>query len=487
MRKRIALIMVTVSVLLMAGCGDSKIMSESYSLTLGELKELEDRELIGNQIPQWVSDADWNKPLYVVSSSNIEHFDAYALENFPDYYDDGWTQKQSDTVYLGQGIEMFALDDATQINRIIYYPVILNGVIVGGYQVCEQLENQEISVQASPLLANELNLMMDLTSEETPLILGYNNNNTIGIIGDTCYVLDIDHVFHKNVSLDKISVIEYSNSVNAMEVLCTERTANMERNADTDVLLPLDGVTDDAASSSETQEPAKEEEWEDKALLEEYAAYGIEKHGDFYYYQGELVYLIKNQYPDSSVYSLNTDSTGTISIKVNRNAKGEITSVTYMTEEEVAKALPRILGGMKAAEYSDTNAEELADTFGILISLPVNSNWTVDSEYYLVDENNLSISYHDSIADADCTLLVSKNNNLNLPQAEYDETLNESWEGYTIGRQHIVVKVQHKKNDEKMVLATWKYNEYQFAIIGEDVNDYTPIPKVALYIINRLD
>ena len=119
MRKRIAFIMATVCVLLITGCGDSKMMSESYSLTLGELKESEDRELIGNQIPQWVSDADWNKPLYVVSSSNIEHFDAYALENFPDYYDDGWTQKQSDTVYLGQGIDMFALDDSTQNNRII--------------------------------------------------------------------------------------------------------------------------------------------------------------------------------------------------------------------------------------------------------------------------------------------------------------------------------------------------------------------------------
>ena len=66
-------------------------MSESHSLSLGELKESEDRELIGNQIPQWVSVADRNKPLYAVSSSNIEHFDAYALEKFPDYYDDGWT------------------------------------------------------------------------------------------------------------------------------------------------------------------------------------------------------------------------------------------------------------------------------------------------------------------------------------------------------------------------------------------------------------
>ena len=98
---------------------------------------------------------------------------------------------------------------------------------------------------------------------------------------------------------------------------------------------------------------ADEEDWEDKALQEEYAAYGIEKEGEFHYYQGELVYIIKDQHPDSSVYLLNTDSTGTISIKVTRNAEGEITSVTYMTEEEVAKVLPRILGGAYEGRDAD--------------------------------------------------------------------------------------------------------------------------------------
>ncbi len=110
---------------------------------------------------------------------------------------------------------------------------------------------------------------------------------------------------------------------------------------------------DDATESGETLESAKEEDWEDKALLEEYAACGIEEEGDFYCYQGELVYIIKDQRPDSSVYLLNTDSKGTVSIKVIRNIEGEITSVTYMTEEEVAKALPRILGGTN--EERDTN------------------------------------------------------------------------------------------------------------------------------------
>ncbi len=136
---------------------------------------------------------------------------------------------------------------------------------------------------------------------------------------------------------------------------------------------------------------------------------------------------------------------------------------------------------------SDINAEELADRFGIMVSLPENTTWITESEYCLVDKNNLKITYYDTVADADCTLLVAKNENLNLPDNEYDEALNESWEGDTIGSQHIVVKVQHENNDGKMVLATWEYNEYQFAIIGEDENDSKSIPKVALHIIYNLN
>lgn len=157
---------------------------------------------------------------------------------------------------------------------------------------------------------------------------------------------------------------------------------------------------------------------------------------------------------------------------------------------EESSLIDNVLNAEGENQTDDSNivgAEELADTFGILILLPENSSWIADEEYCLVDENNLKITYHDFIADTDCTLLASKNNKLNLPQNEYDETLNESWEGKTISSQNIAVKVQHKRNDEKMVLATWEYNEYQFAIIGEDVNDSTSIPKVALYIINRLD
>lgn len=217
-------------ILAIEGCSNSNTAitnNITNSFTLGELTEARDREQIGNQIPQWVSDVSWNKPFYVATSSNIERFDTYAKENFPNYCDAYWTQEQSDAVYLGQGIEMFVLGDETQINRIIYYPVILNGVIVGGYQVCEQFENQEITMQASPQLVNELNVMKDLASEEIPLILGFNNDNTIGIIGDTYYVLDIDHMEHKEVVADKIPAIDFNTCVNVMEVLCSERIANV--------------------------------------------------------------------------------------------------------------------------------------------------------------------------------------------------------------------------------------------------------------------
>ena len=139
-----------------------------------------------------------------------------------------------------------------------------------------------------------------------------------------------------------------------------------------------------------------------------------------------------------------------------------------------------------AENLNKIRAEEAADTFGVPVVLPENSNWIKDDEYCLVDENNLRITYRDLIADADCTMLVSKNDDLNLPPTEYDETLNETWEASTISGQHITVSVQHAKNNKKMTLAVWEYKEYQFAIMGEDDSNVV-IPKVALNVIENLD
>ena len=199
---------------------------------------------------------------------------------------------------------------------------------------------------------------------------------------------------------------------------------------------------------------------------------------------GDMVETISVMSDDTIIYNSYfwTAMNGSIDMEVINDVLSTILEANQAGEEDWEdKTL------MEGAEYSDINAEELADTFGIMVSLPENTNWITDSEYCLVDENNLKITYHDTVADADCTLLVAKNENLNLPDNEYDEALNESWEGKTISGQNIVVKVQHGKNDENKVLATWEYNEYRFTIIGEVKENSESIPKVALSIIYKLD
>ncbi|MEY8523382.1 hypothetical protein AALA90_10180 [Lachnospiraceae bacterium 38-10] len=199
---------------------------------------------------------------------------------------------------------------------------------------------------------------------------------------------------------------------------------------------------------------------------------------------GDMMETISVMSDDTIIYNSYfwTAMNGSIDIEVINDVLSTILEANQDGEEDWEdKAL------LEDTEYSDINAEELADTFGIMVSLPENTTWITDSEYCLVDENNLKITYHDTVADADCTLLVAKNENLNLPDNEYDETLNESWEGKTISGQNIVVKVQHGKNDENKVLATWEYNEYRFAIIGEVKEISESIPKVALSIIYKLD
>ena len=199
-------------------------------LSLGQLAEIQDIEEIGNQIPQWVMDADWDTQMYVMSSQDIEKFDNYVKENFPVFCDWGWTQEQSNAVYVGQGIEIINLDGGMRESRAVYYPIILKGVIVSIYEVFEDIDSQELHFQAAPYFVNELNVLMSMTSADTPLILGYNNDNLIGIIGDTYYLLDVDHMYHKQVDVDEIPAIENDRYtvVNVMESLCTERTADVE-------------------------------------------------------------------------------------------------------------------------------------------------------------------------------------------------------------------------------------------------------------------
>ena len=161
----------------------------------------------------------------------------------------------------------------------------------------------------------------------------------------------------------------------------------------------------------------------------------------------------------------------------------------FVYEGNVTVVNEMMIKSFESVEPTAVNPDELADIFGISILLPENPNWVVNSEYHLLSKDNLKITYHDTITDSDCVLLVARNENLILPENEYDERLNESWEARTINGQNIVVKVQRGKNESKAVLATWEYNEYRFAIIGEIEGeaDSGPIAKVALHIIHDLN
>ncbi len=140
------------------------------------------------------------------------------------------------------------------------------------------------------------------------------------------------------------------------------------------------------------------ESWdlEDKALIETYAAHGIEKKGMLYYYHDELVYILKNQYPNSSSSNINTDLKGAVSIKVTWNTEGEITDISYMTEEEIEKLLKKAMGGTEEIPVINTrewdSSEFLAmkayyETDRIYI-LPSTTNKVVLKEYLTEDKSD---------------------------------------------------------------------------------------------------
>ncbi len=201
----------------------SKINESIYKME--ELPSIE-KDPIGNEIPDWVEKQHWDKELFAVTSSEIIEFDEYVTENFPQFSDSSWTQEQSDSVYLGKGIKIYNLDERETINDIVFYPVILNGIIVSGCEVA--FSDGEISMKLSPALANQLNALMKLTSEEEPLLLGNNNNNIIAIIGDKCFILQPDYMLHQQVNLEIIPEMKVDyNVVNALEKFCTERSVDV--------------------------------------------------------------------------------------------------------------------------------------------------------------------------------------------------------------------------------------------------------------------
>ena len=79
-------------------------------------------------------------------------------------------------------------------------------------------------------------------------------------------------------------------------------------------------------------------EWAE-AQTAEYRAVGVTMDGKNYYYQGQLINIFLDIRPDKSVYTLNMNPKGTVSIKIVRDGGNKITGVFHMTEAEVIELL----------------------------------------------------------------------------------------------------------------------------------------------------
>ncbi|MDE5933226.1 MAG: M56 family metallopeptidase [Lachnospiraceae bacterium] len=155
--------------------------------------------------------------------------------------------------------------------------------------------------------------------------------------------------------------------------------------------------------------------------------------------------------------------------------------------EETLPAFGELVSISRAGDSPDL--QTMFRDFGITIQLPGNGNWIQDRVYRQPDEERIEISYRDAILGADCKLLAVRGESPEQPDIVYDASLEETWVGTAVSGQTVYVRVQ-RSSDGKQVLATWEYEEYQFAIYAEmplEGMDIGAVPKVALGVISNLE
>ncbi len=155
--------------------------------------------------------------------------------------------------------------------------------------------------------------------------------------------------------------------------------------------------------------------------------------------------------------------------------------------EETQPPFGELISISRAESSHDLQA--MFRTFGISIQLPGNSNWIQNIEYRQPDEDHLEIDYHDAILDADCKLLSIRDGMPDLPDIVYDETLEETWQGTSSSGQAVYINLQ-RSADSTQVLASWEYEEYQFALLADvpaKTGDLGAIAKTAITVISHLE
>lgn len=230
MKKRLRVILVITLCFSMVSCGKGKISSDNSDAETEFYRKdfVSDstKEEIGNVIPEWVTESERDMtPFYVVTGIDEQ----FAMEEFPKICDAYWTQEQSDAVFLGHGVAVFNLDGQENGNKMVFYPVILNGTIVSVLVVYLETDTMTLGWQLDP---NNVNLLNDLrahTSPDVPARIGYNRNNLIAVCGSDYYLIQGDFMMNEEVDISLIPPADMNKYVvaDAMELFCGTRTADV--------------------------------------------------------------------------------------------------------------------------------------------------------------------------------------------------------------------------------------------------------------------
>jgi len=133
------------------------------------------------------------------------------------------------------------------------------------------------------------------------------------------------------------------------------------------------------------------------------------------------------------------------------------------------------------------NAEKparIVRTLGLELEFTPNSQWIQNIKCDEKNDRYSEIYYYDDMLRSDCKMMISKDEPLLLSDYDFNDV--ETWEA-TEKKVFITLK---KSQKEKKAIAEWKYENYNFAIIGENVDfnnsSVSSIPKTAISLINSI-
>ena len=212
----------------------------------------------------------------------------------------------------------------------------------------------------------------------------------------------------------------------------------------------------------------------------------LEEYRELIYYGGYTVRYCMNRFEQGGETGLE----GHIMARVCEEITGAVAEIPI--KAKLSETGQQWYDGLKG--YVSKILEKFVETegipthieFGIPVSLPQNKNWIQNLTVQKSDEKYLQLQYYDGILKGQCTMWIVKDGEIDLPEIAFEEAMDETWEGHTIAERLVEVKVQHA---EGWTLASWEYESYNFAILGEvssQHSDTISIPKTSLGLIGNL-